>query len=232
MNDKLQRFVLQQRIHFIVSRMIYPLMAVIFCFVCGFQIYSTYLTWVRKTETADLLAAAESTQQTISQSQTLPPDQRDGFTRIFIALIPASEDAFVLGDAVANLISQTNMKIDRFTPPNPSDIKGANNQVSIVVSGTSANFDRFLQTYKYASGRFITMDSCTVTYDKTGVSADIKMTFHTAPLPKGTDQLTSFTTELRKKLVSIQDQLPADTTLAAPEENAVIDTNYDTKAPF
>jgi hypothetical protein len=212
--------------------MIYPLMAVIFCLVCGFQIYSTYLTWVHKGEVADLLAAAESTQQTIAQSQTLEPDLRDGFTRIFISLIPASEDAFALGDAVANLISQTNMKIDRFTPPNPSDIKGANNQISILISGKSTDFDRFLQMYKYVSGRFITMDSCTVTYDKTGVSADLKLTFHTAPVPKGTDQLTSFTTELRKKLVSIQDQLPADTTLIAPEENVVIDTNYDTKAPF
>lgn len=232
MNDKLQRFVLQQRIHFIVSRMIYPLMAVIFCIVCGFQIYSTYLTWVHKAEVTDLLAAAESTQQTIAQSQTLAPDQRDSFTRIFIALIPPSEDAFALGDAVVSLMTKTNMHIDRFTPPNPSDIKGANNQVSIVISGTTTDFDRFLQTYKYASGRFITMESCTVMYDKAGVSADIKMTFHTAPIPKGTDQLTSFTSELRKKLVSIQDQLPTDSALVAPEENTVIDTNYDTKAPF
>ncbi len=232
MNDKLQRFVLHQRIHFVISRLIYPLMAVIFCFVCGFQIYSTYLTWIRKSESMDLLAAAESTQQTISQSQSLPPDQRDRYTRILLSLIPPTEDAFVLGDAVVNLMTKSNMRIDTFSPPNPSDINGATNEVTLVISGKREDFDRFLQTYKYASGRFITMNTCTAIYDSAGVSANIKMTFHTSPVPKGTDQLTSFTSELRKKLVSIQTLLPEDVELITPGENTVIDTNYDTSAPF
>jgi len=208
-------------------------MALVFVIVCGLQIYFTYLTWVRKGEAVSRLETAQNTQQTIAQSQTLSSDQRDRFTRVLLSVIPASEDAFNLGDAVVNLMTRTNMHIDTFSPPNPSDIAGMNNTVSVLISGTAEDLDRFLSTYKYAGGRFVTMDSCTLKYEGALASADIKMTFHTTPIPKGTDQLTSFTTELRKKLVSIQDQLPGDTMLVTPSDaNAVIDTNYDVRAPF
>ncbi len=231
MNDKLQRFVLHQKVHFFVTRMIYPTMAFVFCTVFAFQVYSTYLTWGQRTQALEDLSTAESIRQTIAQSQSLTETERDYFTTVLSNLIPETEDAFSLGDAVVNMMTQANMYIDTFTPPSPSDIEGPINSVTVKVSGNREDFDRLLQTYMFSSGRFVTMESCIVTYVGDEVTADMTLMFHTAPTPKGSAGLVSFTSLLKNKLIDIQDLLPRYTDQLSPQD-AAIDTEYDTKAPF
>jgi hypothetical protein len=109
-------------------------------------------------------------------AQQLASSNVDGYNEVLRRLIPESEDYFSIIASLERLSLRTGLKISRYTidlPENNSD----KFTLSIVGTVTPEEFDRFLRTYKFGTGRLVTIENLQIT-NQTDNNIRLTMNFY------------------------------------------------------
>lgn len=132
--------------------------------VLFFQAMNTYeLVQIRKQDFSDVQTELSyvTTAQTVAEQNVL------AYNSLLTRLVPATEDYFSLVASLERLSLRTGIDIARYTidlPEEGSEVY----PLSIVATVPKEDFERFLDTYKYGTGRLVTIS--TMSYSDTNNS--------------------------------------------------------------
>lgn len=98
----------------------------------------------------------------VNLAKLISQDSVEEFNEILIGLIPEEEDYFSLIRSLEQLSSRTGLRIEKYGLTLPDN---ATERFSLTISGQipREDFDRFLDIYKYGSGRLVTITNISYT---------------------------------------------------------------------
>ncbi len=162
----------------------------------GFIIYLGLNTWNLYNDLEIKKSELESTKQAatlIKNNKALLEENIETYNEILNELIPNEESYFKVIAAFEKLGAKTGVNIQSYSI-NLDDTTEEKLSLELTVSGTRENVEQLLRDYKYVSGRLITNEEMTVTFED-GAATSFTVNLIHRPFVSSDSQVTDTITQ-------------------------------------
>lgn len=160
------------------------ILAIIFFTSAGILSFLAYNTYIEKTDRQLTLNSKQGEASYLQTAEEIASEEVDAYNQLLARLVPETEDYFSVIASLERLSLRTGLEISRYALDLPED--GAERfTLSVVGTVPLEDLPRFLDTYKYGTGRLVTIDNIQVTN-----SAENNVRFNMSFYSKQVDEKT------------------------------------------
>lgn len=176
-------------------------------FLDKYRYFTTSITAIEKD-----ITEARNKNSTLSRLKNQDKQDIQSFNKLLTQLIPPQEDYFSLFNALEILAQHTNLSIVDYSI-NPQTNKAEKITLEVVMAGSQEAFLNFLDKYKFAGGRLITMEKVQLNNDFSVSRYKIEVNFYAKKVATQSGQLNiqqdkslQFLREIRNQVVQASDE--------------------------